>query len=515
MKIFSKLPKFLKPQKRWQKIVFGIVIVLLIIIIARSIFGSNTDEQKDNKKTKIVEVARVFDIANKTTNLPVVGKAESQSEAILRAESQGEISYVRKSLGDNLRSGEIIAEIKNDSQRADVLRASGVYDAAKANLIKVENNSSQAENLIKGSIFSSYSNSLDAVKNKVDQFITDADTKNPKVNASVGDDKTSYFDRQEIERQRIIIGDLLDAWAINAYSVNDVSSAVELEQRFNESKANLESVRDFLVQVANTVNETKASEGLSQSTVDKYKSDVSSAVSSVNSSLNSLISAYNAYSSQVNLGGDSQDILSAKAQLTQARAGLLSAQANLEKTIVRSPITGVLNSINIKQGDVVSQFQDLGEVVGNGEIEIIAFINESDRKTVEVGSEVIIENDYRGEVIRMAPSLNQTTQKIEIRISVPQDSQISNGESVSLEIVRKVNKEKESTTIIVPLTAVKITGDKSNVFTVNQEGVLESKEVKIGDIIGEYVEIDNGIDLSTAIVIDSRGLKEGDKVEVK
>jgi Na+-transporting methylmalonyl-CoA/oxaloacetate decarboxylase gamma subunit len=84
----------IKPKRRWQKIVFTIILILVLIFIGRAIFGTKAVEEEKVEKSKLVEVARIFDIANQAEALPVIGKVESQSEAILRAEAQGEISRV-------------------------------------------------------------------------------------------------------------------------------------------------------------------------------------------------------------------------------------------------------------------------------------------------------------------------------------------------------------------------------------------------------------------------------------
>ncbi|MCB9805533.1 efflux RND transporter periplasmic adaptor subunit [Candidatus Nomurabacteria bacterium] len=504
--------KKLIPKKKWQKVVSIIVLVLIVIFIINLIKG-NDDSSKNVVKETQVSVSRVFDLVADSGKLSLVGIVESQSEAILRAESSGEISYVNKKLGDSVYSREVIAEIKNSSQRASLLRAQGVLDAAQANLLKSTNSSGQAESLIKTSITNAYSTADDAVRNKVDQFIEDGDSYTPDMINSLGD----YFSRQKIEEERYQLYLTLTAWEEDLQALDSLGSGDDLERHYNVAKESLEEVRNFLSLVAVTINQQDfEGDYLPQTTIDKYKSDVSVARSNVNSSLSSMISSYNTYSSQVGLEGKNQDILSAEAQVTQARAGLYAAQAELEKTIIRSPVTGLLNSISIKQGDVVTQFEDVGDVVGNGENEIVAFINENERENIKIGTKVIIENKFNGEVIRIAPAINRDTQKIEIRIAVDgTETNLKNGQNVSMIIETSSQAKIDLQKVFIPITAVKISGDSQFVFYIDGEGNLTSTPVSIGKIEGERVEVISGVSLDDIIVVDARGLKDGQKVTIK
>lgn len=67
-------------------------------------------------------------------------------------------------------------------------------------------------------------------------------------------------------------------------------------------------------------------------------------------------------------------------------------------------------------------------------------------------------------------------------------------------------------TVTVPLTAVKFTPTKAYVFTV-EEGILKAHEVKTGLVTSNSITI-SGAEGISDIVVDIRGLKDGDAVEV-
>jgi RND family efflux transporter MFP subunit len=504
----KKILKKLTDSKK-KKIILSILLIIVVIFVLR-VANSGDEVDIKEKAPRSVDVSTVYNIANNTTPLPLVGRVETQSEAIIRTESQGEISYVNKKLGDSVFAGEIIAEIKNTSQRAEVLRAQGVLQSAEANLLKVNSGSGEAKNIIINSINNAFITADDAVKNKVDQFITNPNSSSPEVVVA----SQSYFTREAVEDARVEIGKVLSDWSLSVSTLSSVNDSVSLNEKYREAEENMRKVQAFMDTVAIDVNTFEERLGTTQADVNKWKSDVSVARSSVNSSLSSLISSFNTFSSQIGIGDKGEDILSAEAQVTQAEAGLISAQASLEKTIVRSPITGALNSLNIKRGDFVSAFQDVAEVVGGGELEVVAFISENDRESITEGSTVTIEGNNAGVVSRIAPGINSQNQKIEIRISVVGENNLKNGQSVSMKIDRQVDEEREINTISIPLSALKITSINSYVFQVNENNTIVEKEVIPGSVVGDKIIILEGLTLDDSIILDLRGLKVGQEITV-
>jgi multidrug efflux pump subunit AcrA (membrane-fusion protein) len=68
-------------------------------------------------------------------------------------------------------------------------------------------------------------------------------------------------------------------------------------------------------------------------------------------------------------------------------------------------------------------------------------------------------------------------------------------------------------TVTVPLTAVKFTPSKAYIFTVH-EGKLVAHEVETGSVTTKSIAI-SGAEGITDIVLDVRGLKDGDAVVVQ
>lgn len=486
--------------------------IVVVLIAARMVFLENEEVAAPaSQAPRTVAVASVFEISSGKLPLPTIGRVSAQSEAIIRSEASGEVARVTKKIGDRVRAGEIIAEISNASQRAEVLRAQGVLQGAQANVLKLQNGSSESRTLIKEAVRNAFTAADDAVRNRADQFIADPESSYPKITTASSD----YFVRTRAEQARAELSVTFREWTASLNGLNSVDTTEALVVYVLTAQANLEETRAFLDDMAIIVAGYEPNNALSQSTIDKWRGDISAARSSVNASLNNLISSYNALRSQIDASnGGGEDLLLAQSQVTQAEAGVLAAQAALEKTIVRSPISGEVNQIEITQGDFLSQQQEVAVVANNNALEITTSINDEDRKTIVVGASVLIDGQYKGVVTRIAPAVNRDTGKVEVAVGVDDGIPLTNGQSVSLAIDRTVVGEALTGVITIPVTALKITADGNTVFTVEQ-GKLVAQPVEVGSIIGEKIIITNGLSPTMSIVLDARGLKEGQEVTVQ
>lgn len=124
----------------------------------------------------------------------------------------------------------------------------------------------------------------------------------------------------------------------------------------------------------------------------------------------------------------------------------------------------------------------------------------------------------------MASAIDSSTRKIQVKIGIKNnDKTLVNGTSVKVEIkgldlAKNANQVKvinPAGPIKVFLSSVKITPRGNNIFIVNASNTLESVNVELGRILGEMIEIKNGVTVDMEIVKDARGLKEGNVVEIK
>jgi hypothetical protein len=122
----------------------------------------------------------------------------------------------------------------------------------------------------------------------------------------------------------------------------------------------------------------------------------------------------------------------------------------------------------------------------------------------------------------MTSAIDPATKKIEIKIGLiasnlsSESRPLANGELVHLDIVRAPKSAATKTAqIMLPVSAVKIGTQNALVFTVDAQKKLVAHEVKLGELIADKIQILDGVSADMAIVIDARGLKDGQEVDVQ
>lgn len=109
--------------------------------------------------------------------------------------------------------------------------------------------------------------------------------------------------------------------------------------------------------------------------------------------------------SLVNEGAAQQDMQFAQAQVAQAAAALKNAQLQLDNTVIKSPISGIIAKKPVDSGEMVSIGQTLYSVTNPAESWVEINIEETDINRVQIGQSVDFKVDaypgkkFKGEVV--------------------------------------------------------------------------------------------------------------------
>jgi HlyD family secretion protein len=208
------------------------------------------------------------------------------------------------------------------------------------------------------------------------------------------------------------------------------------------------------------------------------------------------------------------DLSGLYASVGEARAAYSLIAANQDDYTIRAPFAGTVASVPVTTGDLVTTGQRIVSLVSDGGYQVRVYVNEDDRKLINVGDMVNIQGDVTGEVSQVAPSIDPDTKKVELVIAVTaEEPNLIIGEFVEVEIFMSQNLQEE--VFVLPFRAVKTTSSASYVFTINDTGEVESHEVELGRIIGDSVEVLVGIAGDWQILSSTRSVRVGELVEVK
>ena len=541
--IRGSLPQVVQWASRvgWWKVGTGAAVLILAIGGASSLFGGSESPAALEARMHSVEVKSVAELSNQTAPLSVVGQVSSKSEATVRAERSGQVTGVYKTLGDSIAAGSVAAELENASERAAVLQAQGSVEAAEANLAKVtggarseqrailESNRANAsasldaaQSSAVNALLSAYATADNAIHGTTDKMFTTPQGNSPVFNVTSYDSQLSM----KIENTRPAVGGYLKRQTLAS---DTLSASSNLSAEISATETEIRAIRSFLDMIINALNKGIATSGASASTIATYLSEATAARTTLTTALSSLSGATQGLAAaksaldvanknleQGVTGGQVEDVAAAKAALKQVQGGLAAARANLEKTIIRAPISGTINSFSLKRGDYVQQSSPVLTVANNGALEIVAYVTENDAHDIAPGRDASIEGGVSGVVTKIAPAIDPLTKKIELRIGVSDnDGALINGQSVLVSITRARVTAEDLSRISIPVSAIKIGSDETIVFTLDNENKLVPHAVKVGTLLGDRVVITEGLTLDMKIVTDARGLRADETVEVK
>jgi membrane fusion protein, multidrug efflux system len=497
------------------------VIITLIVIIILAIAGfivhgmTKNSEVEEAKETLSVVTLSRADELNGASSFRVVGTVKAVSEARLQAETGGRITNVSVALGDTVRAGAILASVENSAQRAALLQAEGAYDAAVAGAASSQSSAQSAEADLESTLISAASayksafiNADSSVRNTIDDLFS-----NPTGNIP-GLKLQAYGQAPALNAERTALEAVLDTWSADLAVVNSSN----VETKLIEARNDTERIARFAETLAELASRQETDASFSQAQKDALEAELLAVRATLNQTAQALASAASAIETaqaaleRAQIAGSNNTASLSEAQLKSALGSLRAAQSAYEKTLVRTPISGVVNALYVKAGEYAIPGAPAAIIANNGALEISTALSAEDAEMITVGQEVTLDQNATGVVTAIAPAIDPLTGKKEVKIGVNEDVALTNGSTVSVEFSRN-EQWNEDTGLTIPLSALKMTAEGSIAFTVS-DNTLVAHKVEIGKIKGDTVEVVSGLAPDMVIVTDARGLREGEKVEV-
>ncbi|HER24625.1 MAG TPA: efflux RND transporter periplasmic adaptor subunit [Candidatus Atribacteria bacterium] len=216
-------------------------------------------------------------------------------------------------------------------------------------------------------------------------------------------------------------------------------------------------------------------------------------------------------------GAAEEDIKSIEAQVRQAKAALDMAKYQLKNTQITAPINGKVTSVSVSSGEMVSPSVPLLSIIDVSSIFVKVGISEKDISKIKEGQMVNLEIDafpkekFQGKIVSKGVAVDQISKTLEVKIEIIEPKvAIPIGVFARGDILVETNQDA----LIIPSSA--LTRKKEGIYVfVIEEGIARQKEVTLGIIQGEKIEILNGLSEGEKIVIlGNQELEDGLKVEV-
>ncbi len=486
---------WIKAHKVWS-------IIILLILVGIIWFSFKNSSENTNYKTVAVSTGSLSEIVS------VTGNVKPLSDVDLAFELGGRVANINVVVGNQVYGGQVLASVSN----ADLMAS---LDQAKANLKKVQAglgdnalktnlNFTQSEISLINTIKDSYTKADDAVRNKMFTLFNDPVKYNARLAFT-----TDIFLREDIEDEKDNIVDNLDTWYRSLIKLNNAS---DLEVYYNEAKLNLTNIKEILDKCAEAVNGlTLESAGNTQAQIDVWKTNVSLARTSINTASDTLTSSFDQYKTLgLSVKISKNSTLAEEASVEQAQAMVASAEANLAKSIIRSPINGVITSIDTKLGEIVPGNKIVISVISYGEYQVEVFVPEADIAKVKIGDvasttldaygsgvnfeTAVINIDPAATVIDGVPTYKVTLKFIDV------DDRVRSGMTANLEILTN----QKNGVLVLPSRVI-ITKDDGKYVSVvdsgDQSDLIEKKVITGLRGSDGNVEIVSGLNEGEEVVV--------------
>lgn len=492
----------------------------------------------------------------------VTGKVKPAESVDLAFEKGGKIAKIYAQVGDRVLVGQKLlslddsdissqlaqyeALLKKEQARLDEIKSGTRAEELQVTQIKVSNAqksladaNSNLENIktkadidlknlyddVGDILNDAYYKADDAVNKQVDELFTDDQTVNPKLNFNTSDSEA----KTDSEWSRWSAGNELKKIKSNIDNLS--SDYLKLDTALSETANSMIIIRDFLGRVSDAVNGAI----LSQTTITTYKGYVNTGRTNINTAItninnqqqliatqkitnqNNISSAQtNVNSSQSALalaegelilkeaGSSTQQIEAQEALVKQAEANVLNIRVQLAKTILHSPIDGIVSKQDAKIGQSISASTPIISIISNKRFEVEANVAEADIAKINVGDVARITLDAYGndiifaaQIIAIDPAATiiegVATYKTTLQF-VEEDERIKSGMTANIDIM----SDQKTGVIIIPQRAV---------FAKNGK-----KFVKLANGEIKEVEVEAGIRGSEGNIEIVKGISEGDKI---
>ena len=191
----------------------------------------------------------------------------------------------------------------------------------------------------------------------------------------------------------------------------------------------------------------------------------------------------------------------AVARLLAARAGLEAAREGVSYTEIRAPYAGVVTQKFVQVGEAVAPGTPLMTGASLDELRVVAEIPQSVIEQVRTVRKAVVYADGRrieSAAITLFPAAQPQTNTFRARIELPKDVQgLSPGMFVKVGLV-----VGESERVLVPVSAVVQRSEMRAVYVVAPDGRVSLRQVRLGHVRGDRVEVLAGLAGGERIALD-------------
>lgn len=206
------------------------------------------------------------------------------------------------------------------------------------------------------------------------------------------------------------------------------------------------------------------------------------------------------------------DVDALQSQLNAAESALKTAQEQADQTNVRAEISGVIDEMNVKPGELFSSQMvaqpGMGiRIVNTSSLKMVTGVPENYITKVKKGSKALVmvpetgKPPYETVISTIGASVNSTSRSFITEAKLPTDPLLKPNQTASVKILDYEAKDA----IVVPVNVVQTDEKGKYVFVMENVGgkqVAKKKPVTVGEVYDGQIEIRSGLSHGELIITD-------------
>ena len=504
--------------------------VIVVVVVAAAVIASRKGAQNapaaDTSSVPAVSVVNAATFRTGSLSVSANGVIQSHSQADLKSQTSAPIASIDVSIGDTVSAGQVILELQNADIRAQLAQAEASLALAQGQYSTGAVSLDSAKQAAIDKLRDAYSKTYDAVVAQAEPLLYNIDGSGRQLASFSFDNALNY----EMTSSDSDVKAALPSLKASIDALNAATSTDQIESVIHSAQGYMAEATLLLNDMARIIDNLTAT-AASSASINSWKATVSGAQSSISAATQALTTA----ESGLNTSNTSQGS-TAQAQIAVAQAGVNNLEAQLAKTVIRSPIAGKISALPLREGEFASPGTLVATVIGNESgLEVKAYVSGEDLSRIRVGAPVILRDQsqtgntastsvsIQGIVSNVSPSVDATTKKAEVDIDVSDSSRsgLVIGQNVMVSILPPAGASQSSASqgqpvsYLLPIQDVKIVPGSAYVFTVDSDSKIKQNDVIIGAIQGDFVQVTGGLTDDMDIVTPVYELDPGEQVKVQ
>lgn len=446
------------------------------------------------------------------------GSVKATQDISLGFKGVGKIAKVDVAVGDDVKKGDILAELDLSQVSAQLAAANAALNAAQTQYQKLLNGSTQEDVQTYQDAVNSAENDLQSAYKGGVNTINDAYTKAYNAyNAVVALQKSSF---PLTDQTSLMISESKNDMSSNLQDIKNYVDKVQQDRLYENIDF---AVTQILLDLDNVANDLRVireqcdqgSYYYSVSSTDKATIDTHKGY--INTASTNLTTLQNSIASYKNVLKRAQDALALKtsvarpedigyyaSQVEQAKANVNLYQSQLNDNYLRSPIDGKVTQVNIKRGETVSPSESAINLLSLEPFQIKVDIYEQDIVNVKVGDSVKInlvafpKQTFNGKVLSIDPAESIVDNVVYYKVTIEFPNQPDGIRSgMTADIIIEANKKEN--VLRVPKNAVQNI-DGTETVQIIKDDKVENKTITTGLEGNDYYEVISGVEEGEEIV---------------